>query len=63
MSNVIIENLEKLLNEEKWTRATINNYTIKNFEAYNQIIKDSTENKLLSEMKKITEEYFRHNKN
>ena len=32
MSDQILEKLENLLNEEKWTRATINNYTVKNFD-------------------------------
>jgi len=40
MSEQILEKLENLLNEEKWTRATINNYTIKNFEDLNKLMVD-----------------------
>ena len=63
MSSTLIENLEKLLNEEKWTRATINNYSIKNFEDLNKLISDFKENNIYSSIKETTSEYLRHNKN
>jgi len=37
---ILNEKLEKILNEEKWTRATINNYTINNFKEFEEIIKE-----------------------
>ncbi|HOJ64107.1 MAG TPA: transcription elongation factor GreA [Spirochaetota bacterium] len=61
--NKIIQNLENLLNEEKWTRATINNYTIKNFEDLNLLIESFREKNLIKEATSITEEYLKHNKN
>lgn len=63
MSKDLIKNLENLLNEEKWTRATINSYTIKNFEDLNQLIESFRENNLIKEASSITEDYLKHNKN
>ena len=63
MSEILIDKLEKLLNEEKWTRATISNYTINNFKEFDQLIDDFKENSLYKSIKEITEEYLRHNKN
>lgn len=63
MSKQLIENLEKILNEEKWTRATINNYTINNFKELDNLINDFKENKIYQNLKEITEEYLTHNKN
>jgi transcription elongation factor GreA len=63
MSEIILEKLENLLNEEKWTRATINNYTIKNFEDLNKLIVDFKSIDVLSKTKEMTLEYLRHNKN
>ncbi len=63
MSTQLIENLEKILNEEKWTRATINNYTINNFKELDELIDNFKENKIYDKLKETTDEYLRHNKN
>jgi transcription elongation factor GreA len=63
MNTKLIEKLEKLLNEEKWTRATINNYTIKNFEELNDLLNEFKINNLYNDIKEITNEYLTHNKN
>jgi transcription elongation factor GreA-like protein len=59
----LIEKFELLLNEEKWTRSTINNYTITNFEKFNEVIAEFKENQMFKEIKEIADEYLKHNKN
>ncbi|HOV13357.1 MAG TPA: transcription elongation factor GreA, partial [Spirochaetota bacterium] len=63
MSEQILEKLENLLNEEKWTRATINNYTIKNFEDLNKLMVDFKKIDVIQNTRDITQEYLKHNKN
>ncbi|MBN2544921.1 MAG: transcription elongation factor GreA [Spirochaetes bacterium] len=63
MKEKIIEKFETMLNEEKWTRATINNYTITNFEKLNELINEFKINNMLNEIKDIGDEYLKHNKN
>ena len=63
MSEQILEKLENLLNEEKWTRATINNYTIKNFEELNKLMTDFKKIDVIQNTRDITSEYLKHNKN
>lgn len=63
MSSELIEKYENLLNEEKWTRATINNYTIKNFEDLNDLIFEFYDHHIQSEILLLTEEYLNKNKN
>lgn len=63
MSTKLVDKLEKILNEEKWTRATINNYTVNNFEEFNKLLEEFKIDNTYSSMKDITDEYLKHNKN
>lgn len=63
MSEQILEKLENLLNEEKWTRATINNYTVKNFEELNKLMTDFKKVDVIANTREMTTEYLKHNKN
>ena len=63
MSATIVESLENLLKEEKWTRTTINNYTIKNFEDLNDLINQIKAENITSEVVNKTDEYLKNNKN
>lgn len=63
MSDKLIEKYENLLNEEKWTRATINNYTVKNFEELNDLILQFHDYHIQTEILAITEEYLNKNRN
>lgn len=57
------ENIKTLLTEEKWTRATITNYTIPNFEELDAILDKIEDPEELLEVKTICEEYLEKNKN
>lgn len=57
------ENIKTLLTEEKWTRATITNYTIPNFEELDAIVEKIDDSEELLEVKNICDEYLEKNKN
>lgn len=59
----IVKNLNELLNEEKWTRATLNNYTVANFQELDEIVDEVEKNDLSDEVREICEEHLQHTKN
>jgi len=63
MSENIINKIENLLNEEKWTRATLSNYTIANFQELDEMIKEVIKNESESEVKQLCDEHLEHTKN
>lgn len=63
MSSNLLEKISQLLNEEKWTRATIKSYSINNFKDLNNLIKDSGDDESLQEVLKLCEEHLVHSKN
>lgn len=63
MSEDIINKIENLLNEEKWTRATLSNYTIANFQDLDGLIKEVITSESESEVKKLCDEHLEHTKN
>ncbi len=63
MNEKLLEKLETQLNEEKWTRATINNYTAKHFEELNQLIEEFKLSGMYLDLRNTVDEYLKHNKN
>lgn len=63
MSDQILDKINHLLNEEKWTRATISNYTIKNFQDLDLIIDEIVTVSAQKEIKELCEEHLDHSKN
>ncbi len=59
----IVKNVTELLNEEKWTRATLNNYTVSNFKELDDIVKEIEENDLVDEVRELCDEHLQHTKN
>ena len=59
----LIEKYESQLNEEKWTRTAINNYTIKNFEDLDALVQEFSDNHIQKEINAITNDYLSKNKN
>src|SRR5690554_2719205 len=57
------ESIRNLLTEEKWTRATITNYSIPSFQELDAVLDAVTEADDLLEIKKICDEYLEKNKN
>jgi len=63
MAIEVVQRLSELLNEEKWTRATLNNYIIKNFTDLDLIIKQGINDSKLSEIRDICSEHLKHTSN
>lgn len=59
----IQKQLTEMLNEEKWTRAAIGNYTTKNFEDLYKLISTARKEGLINEIKAICDEHLSHTKN
>jgi transcription elongation factor GreA len=51
-----------MLNEEKWTRAALSNYSTHQFNELDLILKQAREERLLDEMKTLCEEHLSHTK-
>jgi transcription elongation factor GreA len=60
MKSNTVQNLSELLNEEKWTRATLNNYTIKNFNDLDAIIEVGKKAGELSGIRQLCSEHIVH---
>ncbi len=63
MSADCVKTVTEILNEEKWTRATLNNYSINNFKELDALIKLSYEDEVQAEVKELCDEHLTHTKN
>ena len=59
---MIDKKLNDLLNEEKWTRVAITNYTIKDFESLDSLIEEARAEGCLDEVFTICSEHLLHAK-
>ena len=58
-----VVSLTELLNEEKWTRATLSNYIIKNFTDLDAIIEETKNEGKLAEIRTICTDHLKHTPN
>ncbi|MDR0389148.1 MAG: transcription elongation factor GreA, partial [Spirochaetaceae bacterium] len=63
MSEGLLKNVQEMLNEEKWTRATLSNYSTNQFKELDQILKNARDEKVSDELKKLSDEHLVHTKN
>jgi transcription elongation factor GreA len=63
MSEVHMQKIGELLNEEKWTRATLNNYSIANFEELDTLVEGLEDEDAQDEVRELCEEHLNHTKN
>lgn len=63
MSESLVKSVQDMLNEEKWTRATISNYSINNFKDLDTVIRDAKTSQSLDDVKKLCDEHLSHTKN
>lgn len=63
MSQKKVQVIHELLNEEKWTRATLNSYTINNFKELDELIDETIDDETESEVKQLCDEHLQHTKN
>jgi len=59
----IAKKLQEMLNEEKWTRATLSGYTVNQIKELDAIFHEAAHDKVLDEVSIICEEHLGHSKN
>ena len=63
MSEERLKKVQEMLNEEKWTRATLSNYSTNQFKELDIILKEAREGRFDNELKKICDEHLPNSKN
>lgn len=63
MSEQMVHTITDMLNEEKWTRATLNNYTINNFKELDELLEKIQTDDSQDEVKALCDEHLAHTKN
>jgi transcription elongation factor GreA len=63
MSEALLKKVQNMLNEEKFTRATLSNYSIDRFKELDVIINEAKEARAMDEMKTLCDEHLSHTKN
>jgi transcription elongation factor GreA len=59
----VLKTVQEMLNEEKWTRAALSNYSTSQFKDLDIILKDASEARLFDELKNLCDEHLVHTKN
>ncbi|MDR0375995.1 MAG: transcription elongation factor GreA [Treponema sp.] len=62
MSETLLKNVQEMLNEEKWTRSTLSNYSTNQFKDMDILLKEAQEEKAYDELKKLCDEHLVHTK-
>ncbi|WPR00817.1 hypothetical protein SOJ19_00110, partial [Treponema pallidum] len=63
MSEHIEHDVREMLNEEKWTRATLTAYSAEKFKELDRIIAEAKRQSILDVLKGICDEHLAHSKN
>jgi len=59
----LLKNVQEMLNEEKWTRAALSNYSTGQFKELDLFLREARENKSFDDLKKLCDEHLLHTKN
>jgi len=62
-AQALLKNLQEMLNEEKWTRASLGNYSTNQFKELDTILKNARDEKVIDELKKNCDEHLSHTRN
>ena len=62
-AQLLLKNLQETLNEEKWTRASLGNYSINQFKELDVILKKARDEKVIDELKKNCDDHLSHTRN
>jgi len=62
-AQTLLKNLQETLNEEKWTRATLGNYSTNQFKELDLILKNARDEKVIDDLKKNCDEHLTHTRN
>jgi transcription elongation factor GreA-like protein/transcription elongation GreA/GreB family factor len=63
MATDLLKTITESLNEEKWTRATLNSYSISNFKDLDTLIEQARTEGLADEVREIASEHLKHTSN
>ncbi|MDA3939084.1 MAG: transcription elongation factor GreA, partial [Spirochaetia bacterium] len=63
MSELVVNKVNELLNEEKWTRATLNSYTISHLNDLDALIDIDEVPEVLLQIKEVCDEHLVHTRN
>jgi len=63
MSETLLKDVQEMLNEEKWTRATLSNYSTSQFKELDAILLTAREGRFSNDLKKLCDEHLAHTKN
>ncbi|MDR0597138.1 MAG: transcription elongation factor GreA [Treponema sp.] len=63
MSEALLKNVQEMLNEEKWTRATLSNYSTNQFKELDVVLKGYQERPAADALKTLCDEHLAHTKN
>jgi len=62
-AQTLLKNLREMLNEEKWTRASLSNYSTNQFKELDVILKNARDEKVIDDLKKDCDEHLSHTRN
>jgi len=62
-AQTLLKNLQETLNEEKWTRASLGNYSTNQFKELDVILKNARNEKAVDELKKNCDDHLSHTRN
>jgi transcription elongation factor GreA-like protein/transcription elongation GreA/GreB family factor len=62
-AQTLLKNVREMLNEEKWTRAALGNYSTNQFKEFDSLLKEAKDLRVIDEMKKDCDEHLSHSRN
>jgi transcription elongation factor GreA len=62
-SLTLLKNVREMLNEEKWTRAALSNYSTSQFKEFDSLLKEARDLRVINEIKKDCDEHLARSKN
>ena len=62
-AQALLKNLHETLNEEKWTRASLGNYSTNQFKELDEILNAAKEEKVIDDLKKNCDDHLTHTRN
>ena len=62
-SLALLKKIREMLNEEKWTRAALSNYSTGQFKEFDSLLKEAKDLRVIDEMKKDCDDHLSHSKN
>jgi transcription elongation factor GreA len=62
-AQTLLKNVREMLNEEKWTRAALGNYSTNQFREFDSLLKEAKELRVIDLMKKDCDEHLSHSRN